>query len=122
MTRAEYADWDHIVYMDEENAWGLERILRGDPDGKVSRLLDWTGLAARRGRPLVHRRLRRHLRGRPYRLRGASRQAVGGKNAMQALGDRYGRTINSGSRPSSSSSQTDFMLMLTRASLASRVT
>lgn len=42
MTRAEYADWDHIVYMDEENAWGLERILHGDPDGKVSRLLDWT--------------------------------------------------------------------------------
>ena len=40
MTRAEYADWDHVVYMDEENAWGLERILRGDPDGKVSRLLD----------------------------------------------------------------------------------
>ena len=42
MTRAEYADWDHVVYMDEENAWGLEHILRGDPDGKVSRLLDWT--------------------------------------------------------------------------------
>lgn len=41
ITRAEYADWDHIVYMDEENAWGLERILRGDPDDKVSRLLDW---------------------------------------------------------------------------------
>ena len=42
VTRAEYGDWDHIIYMDEENAWGLERILRGDPDGKVSRLLDWT--------------------------------------------------------------------------------
>lgn len=42
VTRAEYGDWDHIIYMDEENAWGLERILHGDPDGKVSRLLDWT--------------------------------------------------------------------------------
>lgn len=42
VTRAEYAGWDHIVYMDEENAWGLDRILHGDPDGKVSRLLDWT--------------------------------------------------------------------------------
>ena len=39
--RDEYADWDHIVYMDEENARGLSRILGGDPDGKVSRLLDW---------------------------------------------------------------------------------
>lgn len=42
VTRAEYADWDHIIYMDEENAWGLSRILHGDPGGKVSRLLDWT--------------------------------------------------------------------------------
>lgn len=42
ITRAEYGEWDHIVYMDEENSWGLERILGGDPDGKVSRLLDWT--------------------------------------------------------------------------------
>lgn len=42
ITRGEYGEWDHIVYMDEENSWGLERILHGDPDGKVSRLLDWT--------------------------------------------------------------------------------
>ena len=42
VTRAEYADWDHIVYMDSENEWGLNRILHGDPDGRVSRLLDWT--------------------------------------------------------------------------------
>lgn len=41
--RDEYDSWDHIVYMDAENAWGLSRILGGDPDGKVSRLLDWTG-------------------------------------------------------------------------------
>ena len=40
--RDEYDQWDHIVYMDSENAWGLSRILGGDPDGKVSRLLDWT--------------------------------------------------------------------------------
>lgn len=38
----EYESWDHIVYMDAENAWGISRILGGDPDGKVSRLLDWT--------------------------------------------------------------------------------
>ena len=42
MRREEYDSWDHIVYMDAENARGLGRILGGDPDGKVSRLLDWT--------------------------------------------------------------------------------
>lgn len=40
--REEYGSWDHIVYMDAENAWGLSRILGDDPDHKVSRLLDWT--------------------------------------------------------------------------------
>lgn len=40
--RAEYGDWDHIVYMDDENACGLHRIFGKDPDGKISRLLDWT--------------------------------------------------------------------------------
>lgn len=39
----EYDRWDHIIYMDAENARGLARILGSDPDGKVSRLLDWTG-------------------------------------------------------------------------------
>ena len=41
--RAEYGDWDHIVYMDAENARGLRRIF-GDagPDGKVTSLQDWT--------------------------------------------------------------------------------
>ena len=42
ITRSEYARWDHIIYMDAENAAGLRRILGGDPDGRVSRLLDWT--------------------------------------------------------------------------------
>ncbi|WP_455137422.1 low molecular weight protein-tyrosine-phosphatase [Thermophilibacter sp.] len=42
MSAGEYDRWDHIVYMDAENARGIARILGGDPDGKVSRLLDWT--------------------------------------------------------------------------------
>ena len=42
LRRDEYVCWDHIVYMDAENAWGISRIFAGDPDGKVSRLLDWT--------------------------------------------------------------------------------
>ena len=40
--RAEYSNWDHIVYMDAENACGLRRIFGDDPDGKITRLLDWT--------------------------------------------------------------------------------
>lgn len=40
--RAEYGDWDHIVYMDAENARGLRRIFGDDSDGKITRLLDWT--------------------------------------------------------------------------------
>ena len=43
LRRDEYDAWDHIVYMDAENARGVARILGGDPDGKVSRLLDWAG-------------------------------------------------------------------------------
>lgn len=42
VSRGEYGSWDHIVYMDAENAWGLSRILGSDPEGKVSRLLDWS--------------------------------------------------------------------------------
>ena len=42
MRRAEYGDWDHIVYMDDENARGLYCIFGKDPDSKISRLLDWT--------------------------------------------------------------------------------
>ncbi len=39
---AEYEAWDHIVYMDAENARGLRRIFKADPEQKVMRLLDWT--------------------------------------------------------------------------------
>ncbi len=44
--RADYDQWDHIIYMDAENARGLRRILGDDPQGKVSRLLDWTSRPA----------------------------------------------------------------------------
>ena len=43
LRRDEYDVWDHIIYMDAENARGVSRILGGDPEGKVSRLLDWAG-------------------------------------------------------------------------------
>lgn len=38
----EYGHWDHIIYMDSENARGLHHIFHSDPDDKISRLLDWT--------------------------------------------------------------------------------
>lgn len=44
VTRADYNRFDHIVIMDDENAWGLGHILQGDPEGKVSKLLSWAGL------------------------------------------------------------------------------
>ena len=40
--REEYDRWDKIIYMDAQNRRNLMRILGGDPDGKVSRLLDGT--------------------------------------------------------------------------------
>lgn len=40
--RDEYGSWDLIVYMDAENRRGLQRILGGDPERKVVRLLDFT--------------------------------------------------------------------------------
>lgn len=43
LRRDEYDSWDHIVYMDAENARGVARILGADPQGKASRLLDWAG-------------------------------------------------------------------------------
>lgn len=40
VTRAEYDQWDHIIYMDAENKRGLARIFGDDPAHKVERLLD----------------------------------------------------------------------------------
>ena len=57
--RAEYGDWDRIVYMDAENARGLRRIFGDDPDGKITRLL--------------------HLPRRARRLRRYARAAVGSR-------------------------------------------
>ena len=40
---ADYARWDHIVGMDGANHRDLLRLFPGDPNGKISLLLDWTG-------------------------------------------------------------------------------
>ena len=43
VTAADYAYYDHLVLMDEDNRRNLLRLLGGDPDGKVSKLLSWAG-------------------------------------------------------------------------------
>ena len=86
--RAEYGDWDHIVYMDDENARALYRIFGKDPR--------WQDLAParldrsprRRGRPLVHRQFRRHLPRCTRRLHRHARAAVGAR-AARAHGPRH---------------------------------
>lgn len=44
-TRADYGKFDYIVGMDRENMGGMRRIYGGDPEGKLSLLLDWTGVS-----------------------------------------------------------------------------
>ncbi len=43
MTRADYDRFDLLVCMDTSNLRRMERICGGDPDNKMSRLLDHTG-------------------------------------------------------------------------------
>ena len=115
----EYADWDYIIYMDEENAWGLNRILHGDPDGKVSRLLDWMDSPRDVADPWY-----------TGDFDATYADVLAGCQALLAKLERgcrwppgpYALTAYSGARPSRSSSQTDLRLILTRASFASRVT
>ncbi len=43
LTKADYAHFDMIVGMDANNMQGMLDILGGDPDGKLSLILDHTG-------------------------------------------------------------------------------
>ena len=45
--RADYGQWDYIIGMDDENMWDMKSIYGGDPDGKLSMLLDWAGKPGR---------------------------------------------------------------------------
>lgn len=42
LTRADYEYFDYLVGMDHNNQRNMMRILKNDPLGKVSLLLDWT--------------------------------------------------------------------------------
>ena len=40
--RSDYAQWDYLVGMDEANRRNITRMCGGDPDGKITLLLDHT--------------------------------------------------------------------------------
>lgn len=41
LTAADYDHWDYLVGMDVANLRNMRRICGGDPEGKISLLLDW---------------------------------------------------------------------------------
>lgn len=45
MTKADYDHYDMIICMDHNNIRNIHRITGGDPEGKISMLLDFTGRA-----------------------------------------------------------------------------
>ena len=42
LTAKDYANYDYFIGMDESNRRAMKRLFGGDPDGKVSLLLDFT--------------------------------------------------------------------------------
>ena len=42
LTKADYARYDRLIAMDTQNLRNIDRIIGGDPQGKVCRLLDFT--------------------------------------------------------------------------------
>ncbi len=42
MTRTDYDEFDYLVGMDTENLYDMKRIAGGDPEGKISLLMDYT--------------------------------------------------------------------------------
>ena len=44
ITKQDYDEFDYIVAMDRYNVTNLYRMLGGDPQGKITKLLDWAGI------------------------------------------------------------------------------
>lgn len=44
ITKQDYDKFDYIVAMDRYNVTNLYRMLGGDPQGKITKLLDWAGI------------------------------------------------------------------------------
>ena len=40
--KSDYANYDYIIGMDEENMYNLRRLFSNDPEGKLSLLMDYT--------------------------------------------------------------------------------
>ena len=45
MTRADYDKYDYLIGMDDANVRNMMRIAGGDPQGKISKLLDFAGIS-----------------------------------------------------------------------------
>ena len=43
MTRKDYEKFDYLIGMDDGNIRGMRRIAGGDPDGKIYKLLEFSG-------------------------------------------------------------------------------
>ena len=44
MTKKDYGAYDLLIGMEDSNRRGMLRICGGDPEGKMSLLMDWTGV------------------------------------------------------------------------------
>ena len=44
VTKADYDYYDLLIIMDEENLWGIRRIIREDPENKIHLLLEYAGI------------------------------------------------------------------------------
>ena len=44
---AAHEQWDYLIGMDDENLWDMKYIYGGDPQGKISLLMDWAGQPGR---------------------------------------------------------------------------
>jgi len=45
VTKADYDKYDYFIGMDRSNITRMNRIFGGDPEGKISLLLDWAGIS-----------------------------------------------------------------------------
>ena len=43
VTCADYDYYDLLIIMDQENLWGIRRIIKNDPEEKIHLLLEYTG-------------------------------------------------------------------------------
>ena len=43
VTKKDYEEYDLLIIMDEENRWGLRRIIPSDPENKIHMMLEYTG-------------------------------------------------------------------------------